>query len=79
MRLGAYPAHLRAGSRIAEIYGKQDISERHRHRYEVNLAYRERLEARGLLFAGTSPDGCCRKRWKFPIIPGSSGCNTIPN
>ena len=57
MRLGAYPAILRAGSRIAQIYGRQDITERHRHRYEVNVAYRERLEAKGMMFAGTSPDG----------------------
>jgi CTP synthase len=57
MRLGAYPAKLKAGSRIADIYGKTEISERHRHRYEVNMAYRERLEACGLIFAGTSPDG----------------------
>ena len=57
MRLGAYPAHLRGNSQIAKIYGGQDISERHRHRYEVNDAYRERLEANGVIFAGSSPDG----------------------
>ena len=57
MRLGAYSAHLRANSQIAKIYGGQDISERHRHRYEVNDAYRERLEAKGVIFAGSSPDG----------------------
>jgi CTP synthase len=57
MRLGAYPALLKAGSKIAEIYGKTEISERHRHRYEVNMAYREKLENCGLIFAGTSPDG----------------------
>src|SRR3974390_2363260 len=57
MRLGAYPAVLKAGSRIAEIYGETRISERHRHRYEVNTAYRERLEERGVAFAGMSPDG----------------------
>ena len=57
MRLGAYPARLKAGSRIADIYGKVEISERHRHRYEVNMAYREKLEGCGLMFAGTSPDG----------------------
>jgi CTP synthase len=44
MRLGAYPARLRQGSRVAEVYGATEISERHRHRYEVNLAYRDRLE-----------------------------------
>ena len=57
MRLGAYRAALRAGSRIAKIYGDTAISERHRHRYEVNTAYRERLEAAGMTFAGMSPDG----------------------
>ncbi|GBU18856.1 MULTISPECIES: CTP synthase [Methylobacterium] len=57
MRLGAYGATLREGTRIAEIYGDTEISERHRHRYEVNMAYRERLEAAGLCFSGTSPDG----------------------
>ncbi|WP_428696925.1 CTP synthase [Stappia sp.] len=57
MRLGAYPARLQDHSKIAGIYGAEMISERHRHRYEVNIAYRERLEAAGLRFAGTSPDG----------------------
>lgn len=57
MRLGAYRAQLKAGSRIAEIYGTQDIAERHRHRYEVNADYRSRLEACGLVFSGMSPDG----------------------
>jgi CTP synthase len=57
MRLGAYPARLRQGSRVAEVYGATEISERHRHRYEVNLAYRDRLEEEGLVFSGLSPDG----------------------
>ena len=57
MRLGAFRASLAAGSKIAEIYGDTQISERHRHRYEVNTAYRERLEAKGMRFAGMSPDG----------------------
>ena len=57
MRLGAFKAHLRKGSKIAKIYGDTEISERHRHRYEVNTAYRARLEAQGLDFAGMSPDG----------------------
>ncbi|ASP32918.1 CTP synthase [Labrenzia sp. VG12] len=57
MRLGAYPAALKAGSKIADIYGSTSISERHRHRYEVNIGYREQLEDCGLIFAGTSPDG----------------------
>ena len=57
MRLGAFRASLKPGSKIASIYKSEAISERHRHRYEVNTAYRERLEAKGLSFAGTSPDG----------------------
>ncbi|MEM1138444.1 MAG: CTP synthase [Pseudomonadota bacterium] len=56
MRLGAYPAQLRPGSRVAEIYGKEQISERHRHRYEINLAYRRALEEHGMIFSGMSPD-----------------------
>jgi CTP synthase len=57
MRLGAYDAKLQKGSRVAGIYGAEMISERHRHRYEVNMRYREKLEAAGLTFSGTSPDG----------------------
>ncbi|MBA4783230.1 MAG: CTP synthase [Rhizobiales bacterium] len=57
LRLGAYPAALRTGSLISEIYQSPTIMERHRHRYEVNVAYRETLEKTGLLFAGMSPDG----------------------
>jgi len=57
MRLGAYDAVLAGGSRVAEIYGGTKISERHRHRYEVNMRYRNVLEAAGLRFSGLSPDG----------------------
>jgi CTP synthase len=57
MRLGAYEAVLKAGSMIAGIYGAASISERHRHRYEVNIGYRDVLEGVGLKFAGLSPDG----------------------
>ncbi|HEX4768941.1 MAG TPA: CTP synthase [Lichenihabitans sp.] len=57
MRLGAYPASLKPGSRIAGIYGETQISERHRHRYEVNTDFRQRLEEKGMIFAGLSPDG----------------------
>jgi CTP synthase len=56
MRLGAYPATLRPGSLVAEAYGTTSVSERHRHRYEVNNAYRDRLEAAGVVISGTSPD-----------------------
>ncbi len=57
MRLGGYQARLRQGSKVLDIYGNADIAERHRHRYEVNLAYRDRLEERGMVFSGLSPDG----------------------
>jgi len=57
MRLGAYPAVLAPGSLTAEAYGTVEVSERHRHRYEVNNAYREKLAAAGLVISGTSPDG----------------------
>ena len=57
MRLGAYEAKLKEGSKIAEIYGSTTISERHRHRYEVNKDYMAELEKTGLVFSGMSPDG----------------------
>jgi len=57
MRLGAYTATLGRGSRVAEIYGASEIEERHRHRYEVDIKYREQLEKQGLIFSGMSPDG----------------------
>jgi CTP synthase len=57
MRLGAYPAVLSRGSKVAEIYDATEISERHRHRYEVNTAYKGRLEQHGMRFCGMSPDG----------------------
>src|SRR6056297_2491155 len=57
MRLGAYDAVLKEGSKVARIYGTLAISERHRHRYEVDITYRDRLESAGLCFSGMSPDG----------------------
>ena len=57
MRLGLYPAKLEKGSIVAQVYGSQEISERHRHRYEVNNSYRDRIAAAGLKFSGLSPDG----------------------
>jgi CTP synthase len=56
MRLGLYPAVLKKGSVTAAAYGTTEVSERHRHRYEVNNAYRARLEQAGLVVSGTSPD-----------------------
>jgi CTP synthase len=57
MRLGAFPCHLKEGSKAREVYGSAEISERHRHRFEVNNEYRELLESHGLSVSGTSPDG----------------------
>jgi CTP synthase len=57
MRLGAYSANLAAGSHVAQIYGALAIEERHRHRYEVDMRYKDRLESCGLIFSGLSPDG----------------------
>jgi CTP synthase len=57
MRLGAYPATLGEDTAVAAAYGTKEVWERHRHRYEVNNAYRTRLQEAGLVFGGTSPDG----------------------
>lgn len=57
MRLGAYDCALKKNSLVSKVYGAETISERHRHRYEVNIDYKEKLESAGLLFSGTSPDG----------------------
>ncbi len=66
MRLGAYPHPLEEGTLIAEIYGKTEVSERHRHRYEVNIAYKEQLEEAGLIFSGMSPDGLLPETIEYP-------------
>jgi CTP synthase len=78
MRLGAFEAHLAEGSRIADIYGSSDIHERHRHRYEVNTRYRERLEAVGLRFAGMSPDGLLPETVEIPDHPWFVGVQYHP-
>jgi CTP synthase len=78
MRLGAYTARLNEGSRIAQIYGDTQISERHRHRYEVNTAYRERLEQKGVRFAGLSPDGLLPETVEFPDHPWFIGVQYHP-
>jgi CTP synthase len=67
MRLGAYPHPLKSGSLIASIYGSNEVSERHRHRYEVNIAYKEQLEAAGLVFSGISPDGLLPETIEYPV------------
>ena len=79
MRLGAYDAVLKQGSRVAKIYGRSDIDERHRHRYEVDIQYRKQLERRDCAFPACRPTGACLKSWNGPIIPGLSACNSTPN
>ncbi|MXW68358.1 MAG: CTP synthase [Gemmatimonadales bacterium] len=69
MRLGAYPCLLQPGSRVHGVYGADEISERHRHRYEVNPAYRETLGAKGLVFSGMSPDGGLVEMLELPEHP----------
>jgi len=69
MRLGAYPCLLQPGSRAHEVYGADEISERHRHRYEVNPTYRETLEKQGMVFSGMSPDGGLVEMLELPEHP----------
>ncbi len=78
MRLGAFDAVLKPGSKIAEIYGDTRISERHRHRYEVNTHYRQRLEAAGMSFAGMSPDGLLPETVEYPGHPWFIGVQYHP-
>jgi CTP synthase len=78
MRLGAYPARLRAGSHVQQIYSSNEISERHRHRYEVNNAYRDVLSERGLRFSGLSPDGNLVEVVELPGHPWFIGCQFHP-
>tara|TARA_R110000787_G_scaffold25757_6_gene72325 strand:+ start:59589 stop:61220 length:1632 start_codon:yes stop_codon:yes gene_type:complete len=78
MRLGAYDAVLGEGTRVREIYGKANISERHRHRYEVNPDYRERLEANGMIFSGMSPDGVLPEIVEIPEHPWFIGVQYHP-
>ena len=69
MRLGSYPCHLVEGTRAADIYGVQDIHERHRHRYEVNNTFREELTKAGLVLSGLSPDGRLVEMVELPGHP----------
>ncbi len=78
MRLGAYPAALTGNSVVASIYGATEISERHRHRFEVNTAYRDRLEAGGLVFSGMSPDGTLPEIVERPDHPWFVGVQYHP-
>jgi CTP synthase len=78
MRLGAYDAVLKANSRVAQIYGSNIISERHRHRYEVNIGYRRQLEEHGLVFSGLSPDGLLPEIVEIPDHPWFIGVQFHP-
>ncbi|MBR0682421.1 CTP synthase [Roseomonas eburnea] len=79
MRLGAYPAVLADGSLVREVYhGAAQIQERHRHRYEVNVAYKDRLEAAGLRFSGMSPDGVLPEIVEYPDHPWFIGVQYHP-
>jgi CTP synthase len=78
MRLGAYQATLKQGTKIADIYGDTEISERHRHRYEVNIDYKERLEKAGLVFSGMSPDGVLPETVEYADHPWFIGVQYHP-
>jgi CTP synthase len=79
MRLGAYPARLAPNSLVQDMYhGASAVSERHRHRYEVNVHYRDRLEAAGLLFSGLSPDGILPEIVEYPGHPWFIGVQFHP-
>ena len=78
MRLGAYPAKLLPDSRVAEIYGSTFIDERHRHRYEVNTAYRPELEKAGMRFCGMSPDDMLPEIIEIPAHPWFVGVQFHP-
>jgi CTP synthase len=78
MRLGAYPAKLAGNSHVAAIYGTTEISERHRHRFEVNVAYRDALEKGGLSFCGMSPDGLLPEVVERPDHPWFVGVQFHP-
>ncbi|MBI2074030.1 MAG: CTP synthase [Gemmatimonadetes bacterium] len=78
MRLGAYPCRLRPGSRVAQIYGTDQVSERHRHRYEVNNSYRDLLAEYGLRCTGLSPDGSLVEMVELPEHRWFVGCQFHP-
>ncbi|RYG85089.1 MAG: CTP synthetase, partial [Alphaproteobacteria bacterium] len=78
MRLGAYPAALGGNSVVASIYGSNEISERHRHRYEVNTHYKSVLEQNGLVFSGMSPDGSLPEIVERPDHPWFVGVQFHP-
>jgi len=78
MRLGAYPCHLKKGTIAFKAYGKKEIMERHRHRYEFNNLYRETLEKAGLVYSGVSPDGELIEIIELKDHPWFLGCQFHP-
>lgn len=78
MRLGAYPHPLKKGSRISEVYNADSVNERHRHRYEVNVAFKDQLEAAGLIFSGLSPDGLLPETIEYEDHPWFIGVQYHP-
>ena len=78
MRLGAYPCHIQPNSVMEEAYGKRLITERHRHRYELNNNYRQELETAGMQISGTSPDGRLAEAVEIPNHPFFVGVQYHP-
>ena len=78
MRLGAYDCILKKGTKAAKAYGKEKISERHRHRYEVNNEYLKQIEDAGLVFSGISPDGMLAEVVELPKLDWFVACQFHP-
>lgn len=78
MRLGAYDCNLKKGTRAQEVYSANKISERHRHRYEVNTDYIEQLKKAGLVFSGMSPDGMLSEIIELPHLDWFVACQFHP-
>jgi CTP synthase len=78
MRLGAYPCKLKPGTKAAEAYNATEISERHRHRWEINNNYRDSLERHGMVLSGMSPDGRLVEMLELPNHPYFVGCQFHP-
>jgi CTP synthase len=78
MRLGSYPCVLTPGSLAEQLYGCNESSERHRHRFEVNNKYKELMESKGLVFSGQSPDGRLMEIIEYPVHPYFVACQFHP-
>jgi CTP synthase len=78
MRLGAYPCRLKPNSRAFQAYQREEVFERHRHRYEFNIEFQGPLEARGMIFSGVSPDGTLVEIIELPDHPWFLGCQFHP-